>query len=111
MACAPKRGAMAFNRDRGKPYHGSAAVSEGKLTGSTDTDYFYFFCPRCGDRHIMRVLDYELRYEGAAESYPDERPRQAKDFIIALQLHCRDCKLTDFVKIGSIGWQGGRLPE
>ena len=100
---------MAFNR--GKAYHGSRAVSGGKLTGTTDTDYFYFFCPRCGDRHIMRVLDYELRHEGPAERYPDQRPKQPRDFTIALKLYCPDCKLTDFTKISNIGWQGGQLPE
>ncbi len=39
---------MKFNN--GKPYHGSEAISCGRLTGTTDNDYFYFFCPRCQDR-------------------------------------------------------------
>jgi predicted RNA-binding Zn-ribbon protein involved in translation (DUF1610 family) len=99
---------MTFNG--GKPYHGSEAVSGGRLTGTTDTDYFYFFCPRCGDRHIMRVLDYHVQCEGQLKAYPDEKPKQARDFNIVLQLHCPNCKLTDFVKISNTGWQKGRLP-
>jgi hypothetical protein len=83
----------------------------GKLTGTTDSDNFYFFCPACGDRHIMRILDCGLIHEGPVAQYPDERPKQAKDFVIALKLYCPDCKLTDFVKLGNVGWQGGELPD
>ncbi len=43
--------------NNGKPYHGSNAVSHGKLRGATDTDYFYFFCPKCAHRQIMRILE------------------------------------------------------
>jgi hypothetical protein len=101
---------MTFNQ--GKPYHGSSAVSDGKLTGTTDTDYFYFFCPRCQDRHIMRILDYAQHIEerSGGERYPDVRPKQARDFTIAFKLYCPRCKLTDFVKVGDVGWQGRQLP-
>ena len=98
---------MTFNG--GKAYHG-IATTDGRLTGATDTDYFYFFCPACGGRHVMRVLDYEVRQQGPVAQYPDERPAQAKDFILAFKLYCPKCKLTDFVKIGNVGWQGGELP-
>lgn len=47
--------------NKGKAYHGSESVMNGGLKGSTDTDYFYFFCPKCPDQEIMRVLDYEVR--------------------------------------------------
>lgn len=100
---------MAFNG--GGAYHGSEAVTGGRLTGMTDTDYFYFFCPCCADRQVMRVLDYDVRREGPVVAYPDEQPRQARDFTLAFKLHCPNCKLTDFVKISNTGWQGGRLPE
>lgn len=45
----------------GKPYHGSSSVQKGNLHGATgETDYFYFFCPRCPDRRILRLLDYAV---------------------------------------------------
>ncbi len=100
---------MKFNN--GKAYHGSNAVCGGGLTGTTDTDHFYFFCPSCQDRHIMRILEYGVHYEAdGGKSYPDQRPRQARDFILAFKLFCPECKLTDFVKVGNVGWQGDQLP-
>jgi hypothetical protein len=101
---------MTFNK--GKPYHGQQ-VADGRLVGTTDTDYFYFFCPRCQDRTIMRVLDYASHIEETAGGtrYPEERPRQERDFVLAFKLYCPSCKLTDFVKIGNVGWQGGLLPR
>lgn len=96
---------------RGKPYHG-IAVCHGRLTGTTDTDYFYWFCPICKDRHIMRPLDFGIHYEGpGGEKYPDERPKQARDFVIVFKLYCPNCKHSDFLKVGNIGWQGGQLPH
>src|SRR5712692_9548072 len=99
---------MAFNN--GKPYHGSAEVAEGKLTGATDTDYFYFFCPRCPDRSILRILDYDhhIPEEPGGSKYPNLEPRQKKDFTLVFKVYCPECKLTDFVKISSMGWQGGK---
>jgi hypothetical protein len=100
---------MTFND--GKPYHGSSTVSDGKLVGTTDTDYFYFFCPRCQDRHILRILDYgnHVAEEAGGSRYPDEKPKQKKDFTLVFKLYCPHCELTDFVKISNTGWQGGRL--
>jgi predicted RNA-binding Zn-ribbon protein involved in translation (DUF1610 family) len=92
-------------------FNGSKAIADGRLVGTTDTDYFYFFCPQCGDRHVMRVLDYDVRHEGPVQAYPDVSPQQVRDFILVFKLYCPNCKLTDFVKIGNTGWQGGRLPE
>lgn len=93
------------------PIHGTSAISGGNLTGTTDTDYFYFFCPKCRDRQILRILDYAVRLESpGGEHYPDEKPRQARDFVFTLKLYCPKCKLKDLVKIGNVGWQGGRLP-
>ncbi|HVA11855.1 MAG TPA: hypothetical protein VNF99_01265 [Stellaceae bacterium] len=100
---------MAFNN--GKPYHGSSTVQGGKLTGTTDTDYFYFYCPNCQDNHVMRILDYAShgKEEAGGANYPDVRPKQARDFVLVFKLYCPTCKLTDFVKIGNTGWQGGRV--
>ena len=100
--------------NRGNPYHGSAAVEDGKLRGTMDTDYFYFFCPKCPDEQIMRVLDY-----GVHESQPDNpydglegiTSRATKGFTLAFKIHCEECGLTDFVKVSNLGWQGGLYRE
>lgn len=95
----------------GKPYHGSSAVSGGKLKGATDTDYFYFFCPSCPDSEMLRVLDYEVRAEQADNPYNAQlKPREPKakrGFTLAFKVHCGRCGLTDFVKVSNLGWQGG----
>jgi hypothetical protein len=93
----------------GRSYHGSEAVQEGRLTGATDTDHFYFLCPVCPGREMMRVLDWELRSEAPMAAYPDVKPHPAKTFTLAFKLHCQKCKLTDFVKVSNMGWQGGQL--
>jgi hypothetical protein len=58
-----KIGIMAKSKfNMGMSYHGSDNVSEGKLKGETClTDYFYFLCPKCEGKQIMRVLEYEVR--------------------------------------------------
>lgn len=95
----------------GKAYHGSSAVEGGKLRGATDTDYFYFFCPSCPGEHLLRVLDYELRAESPKFPYPELKPTPAKGFVLAFKVHCQKCGLTDFVKIGNLGWQAGTHSE
>ncbi len=93
----------------GKPYHGSATVDGGKLRGATDTDYFYFFCPKCEGEEMLRILDYEVRHEEAGN--PDNaelRPKAARGFVLAFKLHCQKCGMNDFVKISNLGWQGGQ---
>jgi ribosomal protein S27AE len=94
----------------GKAYHGSEAVQEGRLRGATDTDYFYFFCPRCPDDEMLRVLDYEVRADGKENPYNEQlgRPKAARGFILAFKLHCQRCGFTDFTKVGNLGWQGGK---
>jgi predicted RNA-binding Zn-ribbon protein involved in translation (DUF1610 family) len=94
--------------NKGRAYHGSSAVSDGRLTGATDTDYFYFFCPECEGRQILRLLDYEVRQEQPDNPYNNQLKSQAgKGFTLAFKLHCEKCGLTDFVKISNLGWQGG----
>lgn len=101
------------NFNDGKPYHGSADVEEGKLEGSTaETDYFYFFCPKCPERHILRILDYCVHAESPDHPYEDKVTKKAKlGFTLAFQLYCERCKFTDFVKISNTGWQGGTIAE
>ncbi len=99
----------AFNN--GQPFYGSPDVERGKLTGGTDTDYFYFFCPKCGDTRILQILDYKVMADGPIEYAKDERPKARRDFIIAFELYCAQCHLHDFVKVGNTGWQGGRMKD
>ncbi|POG01004.1 hypothetical protein BGP82_26525 [Pseudomonas putida] len=96
----------------GKAYHGSADVTNGKLTGATDTDYFYFFCPKCEGREILRLLDYDLRAEQPINPYDDQlSSKAASGFTFAFKVHCERCGLTDFVKLSNLHWQGGQLQE
>lgn len=102
---------MVTKFNRGRPYHGSSAVMEDKLKGGTDTDYFYFFCPRCNDRHIMRPLDYAIHVETADNEYNDKTKSKApKGFTLVFHLHCEKCDLEDFIKISNLGLQSGQLP-
>ncbi|MCI0428150.1 MAG: hypothetical protein L0Z46_09065 [Nitrospiraceae bacterium] len=95
----------------GKPFHGSEAVSGGKLTGTTDTDYFYFLCPKCGDTEILQILDYKVIVDGAVEKYKEERPKAKRDFQLAFELWCPSCDLHDFVKVSNTGWANGKLKD
>ena len=99
--------------NKGNPYHGSEAVMGGGLKGTTDTDYFYFFCPRCPDNHVLRLLDYGVHVHSATNEYdgrPDIKSKCAKGFVLAFQLYCEGCGLRDFVKVGNGGQQYGSLP-
>lgn len=95
--------------NNGEPYHGSAAVSDGRLTGRTvGTDYFYFMCPECPEPHILRVLDYGIHAESAENPYNDGVEQKAIGaFTIAFKLYCERCGLTDVTKLSNTGWQGG----
>ena len=95
--------------NNGKPYHGSPEVQGGKLQGSTaETDYFYFFCPKCSGRHILRILDYGVHTKETKDRYKDQVTKKAKRaFSLVFHLYCEQCKFTDFVKISNTEWQGG----
>ena len=104
-----KAGAPKFNS--GKPYHGSSAVEGGKLKGQTDTDYFYFLCPRCADNTVLQILDYDVVKDGPVEYAPEDRTKAKRDFILVFQIYCTSCKLSDFVKLSNTGWQVGKLTD
>ena len=94
--------------NNGKPYHGSDEIMSGKLQGLTDTDYFYFFCPRCPDKHILRILDYKIHEAANDHPYNSKVIRKAKRaFTFVFHLYCDECQLSDFVKISNTGWQCG----
>lgn len=99
--------------NNGKSYHGSDNVMCGKLQGSTaETDYFYFFCPKCQDKRFLRILDYCVHSEEAKHPYDDLVTKKAKrGFSLAFHLYCENCKFTDFVKLSNTGWQGGTFDE
>jgi hypothetical protein len=58
----------------------------------------------------MRILDHGY-HEGPspAVAYPDVSPKQNQDFVLAFKLYCPACNLSDFVKLGNTGHQGGTL--
>jgi len=97
------------NAGAGKPNHGSADVEGGKLRGQTDSDHFYFLCPRCADNTVLRILDFDIERDGPVQYAPEVRPKAQRDFTIAFQLYCATCKFTDFVKVSNTGWQGGKI--
>lgn len=96
--------------NNGEPYHGSCAVEDGGLRGATDiTDYFYFFCPKCPDDYIVRILEYAPHTEESENPYNPETMTYAETgFSLVFKLQCEQCGHTDFVKISNTGWQGGK---
>ncbi len=99
------------------PYHGTHKIQAGKLIGATDSDYFHFFCPRCGPHVTCR--DLEQAGIPMTPRPPDARiafsfdieligirgqtnGRGHTETTIILGLHCARCKLTDLVKIPTL---------
>jgi hypothetical protein len=76
------------------PSHGDK-VMEGRLIGQTDTDYFYFLCPRCEQMMQAEPLKF-IRIE-------------KEDYVLHIGLFCIACRLHELVKIGSTGWKGGDI--
>jgi len=96
---------MAFNG--GKAYHGTEDVTGGKLCGRTGkTDYFFFLCPKCDGKQVMRPLEYEFRE--AAATIREEMKRPNQYFNLALHLYCPTCQFEDFIKIDN-NHQAGML--
>jgi len=96
--------------NNGKPYHGSEHISEGKLKGATDrNDYFYYFCPKCPDNEILRLLEYGEHDTQNENPYNNQCKSNAKyGFTLVFKLFCEKCEFTDFVKISNTGYQGGK---
>ena len=98
--------------NNGKSYHGSDAASAGGLRGATDTDYFYFFCPKCRGRRVMRILEHGIHDQKAENPYNKFFSVKAKSgFTLVFKLRCEKCRHTDFVKISNMGCQGGSFDE
>ena len=97
----------------GLPYHGSSDMQGGKLKGATgETDYFYFFCPKCPDDYAMRILEYRIHTPQHENEYNESTKSKAKyGFTLAFNLHCEKCGHDDFVKISNTAWQGGNHRE
>jgi len=98
-----------YKFNNGKAYHGSEKVVSGKLKGSTvGSDYFYFFCPKCPDDQILRVLEYGIHEESDTNAYNADCKSKAKyGFTLAFKLYCEECGFKDFVKLSNTGYQMG----
>ena len=81
----------------------------GGLRGTTDTDYFYFFCPVCEGQEMLRILHYTINRDDPPEFSKELTPKATSDFVIAFELFCQKCELRDTVKVSNLGWQGGQL--
>jgi len=93
--------------NNGKTYHGSYLVHKGNLKGATDTDYFYFFCPKCPEQYVMRILEYDIHEYKENNPYNDQVKIKAKNgFTLVFKLYCENCKHIDFTKISNMGLQG-----
>lgn len=99
--------------NNGKPYHGSDAVFGGKLRGTTDEgDYFYFFCPKCPNDEIVRILEYGTHASDEKNPYNDHCKSKAKyGFTLVFKIYCENCGHEDFVKISNSGFQMGNFPH
>ena len=84
----------------GKIFHGSDAVQSGSLTGATDTDYFYFFCPTCPDNERVRLLD--CTFVRSDLDYDDAAGALKRSFILAFEFVCRKCGHHDFFKVANV---------
>lgn len=95
------------------PFHGSDAVTDGRLRGATDsTDHFYFICPKCGGDSILRLLDYKITNEQKGSKYNSElKSKASRSFTFSFKLFCEQCRFSDYVKISNMGWQAGSLAD
>lgn len=80
--------------NRAYPSHGTDAVMNGNLKGSTSTDYFHFDCPRCAHGHGL-----DVEFLGVRDDSSSIHPRAQ---TIVLGLSCPQCGLRDLVKIGCL---------
>ena len=93
-------------------HQGAPSFAAGKITGVTDTDYFYFICSVCPPHQVLRILDYRVRSTGkGGEQYPDVKPRQARDFTLEFDLLCPECDERSRVRVSNTGLQGGLLQD
>jgi hypothetical protein len=82
-------------------------VEGGGVTGRTDTDYFYFNCPKC-----QGILQWHVTGFAIGRSYlAAKRELDIPMEHIELEIHCRACHLSGTIKINNDNWQGGRHNE
>ena len=80
-------------------------VMDGGVRGKTDTDYFYFLCPKC-----RGVLQWHLLHFFVGPSdYPEKRERGIKEEHLRVEIRCAHCKLVGYIKINNDCWQDGKI--
>jgi len=86
---------------RGRKVYQNPRHTGGALVGCTDTDYFYFLCPKCGE-----VLQWNVREMWELpSSYPEVK--KSPNHHIELEVWCRKCRLGGRVALSSNCFQGG----
>ena len=101
-----------FNGEKG--YHGTDAVTGGRLRGATGpTDYFHFFCPYCPGDQIMDILQYQPHPSGEFGGNQSSIVRDDgyEGFALAFRLRCERCGHEDFVKLSNRYIRGGTHEE
>jgi len=87
---------------RGRKIVRNPSVMDGGVMGTTDTDYFYFLCPKCDGVLQWQVL---CLVEGMSRVPGRTAPHQH----IQLEIWCRDCRLGGTIKLDNNCWQGGQI--
>ena len=99
------RFSKALTKSFGATHHRgrNPGIQDGGLAGSTDTDYFYFLCPKC-----RGVVQWHLLFFVSGPSHhkeKEEKNRPAEH--LQFELWCSACKLGGKVKMNNDCWQGG----
>jgi hypothetical protein len=83
--------------DWGK-FHGSKAVTDGRLKAETDTDYLTFRCPQC--ESVLKGGN-GIRLEGVDRDLG--KKTEGRPALVFL-LHCTKCNLRDHFKLAIDQW-------
>src|SRR5438874_1235415 len=82
--------------NRSYPEHGSMKVMEGRLQGSSSTDYFHWDCPECGTEMFRELCD--VRHDRQSNGH--------RAATVIFGIFCGQCDLCDTIKIGCLAEDG-----